>query len=95
MAWGPGRGDRWEVTVGIRAWWESRRRRRVVEVERAAREQDMVGVEAARQRVIELARREREERDRRQMAWIGPARIDGLPLVTWGRARQYRTGGGR
>ncbi|WP_148086371.1 hypothetical protein [Micromonospora sp. HM5-17] len=81
--------------MGIRAWWESRRRRRVVEVERAAREQDMVGVEAARQRVIELARREREERDRRQMAWIGPARIDGLPLVTWGRARQYRTGGGR
>jgi len=82
--------------VGIRTWWESRRRRRrAAEVERAAWEQDAAEVEAARRRVLDLARREREERDRRQMAWIGPTRVDGLPLVTWGQARQYRTGGGR
>jgi len=83
--------------VGIRAWWESRRRRRrAAEAERAAREQYAAEVEAAQKRVLDLARREREERDRQTMpSWVGPTRVDGLPLLTYGQARQYRTGGGR
>jgi len=81
--------------VGIRAWWESRRRRRAAEVERAAWERDAAEVEAAQKRVLDLARREREERDRQAMAWTGPTRIDGLPLLTYGQAHRYRTGGGR
>lgn len=81
--------------MGIRAWWTSRRRRRADEAEREARERDAAEAEAARRRVIELAQREREERDQQTMpSWVGPTRID-LPLLTYGQACLYRTGSAR
>ncbi|MEO3745286.1 hypothetical protein ABGB21_31800 [Plantactinospora sp. B24E8] len=84
--------------MGIRTWWRRRRaaapfKRHAVEVLRVAVERDAAEAALARQRVIDLARRQRDERDRRlTMSWVGPTMINGLPLLTYGQSRQYRVG---
>ncbi|MDW5325623.1 hypothetical protein [Plantactinospora sp. KLBMP9567] len=80
----------------LRRWKE----RRIAEVERAAREQDAAEAEAARQRVLEMARRQRDTPgheigpDPGQPAhtWHDPTFVLGLPLLTYGQQRLYRMG---
>lgn len=77
--------------------WRTRRRERIAaEAERAAREHDAAEAEAARQRVLDLARRQRYDRDHdsghRTWSWNGPTLILDLPLLTYGQSRLYRVG---
>ncbi|MEO3818001.1 hypothetical protein [Plantactinospora sp. B24E8] len=85
--------------MGLWARWRRRRltslfRRHAADVLAAARAADAAEAEAARQRVLELARRQRRDVDTEQVDrnWNGPTRIDGLPLLTYGQQWQYGTG---
>ncbi|MFY1689264.1 hypothetical protein [Plantactinospora sp. WMMB782] len=68
-------------------WWKWWKDRRIADVERAAWEWDAAEAEAARQRVLEMARRERDDPDREDgsgstqqvRAWHDPTSLLGPP----------------
>ncbi|MEE6261020.1 hypothetical protein [Plantactinospora sonchi] len=85
--------------MGLWKRWRQRRlaavfARHATDVLAAAEAADAAEAEAARQRVLELARRQRRDVDAEQADrdWNGPTRIDGLPLLTYGQQWQYGTG---
>ncbi|MEO3925269.1 hypothetical protein ABGB07_15570 [Micromonosporaceae bacterium B7E4] len=81
-------------------WRAFRRDKVTAEIERAAREQDAAEAEAARRRVLEMARRQRDTPDhdagpdpaQPAHTWHAPTFLLGLPLLTHGQRRLYRVG---
>ncbi|MGI5212886.1 hypothetical protein [Plantactinospora sp. CA-290183] len=82
--------------MGVWTWWRERGVRRAAAIERAWRERDAAEAEAARQRLLDLARRQRydgaQDPGPTLLTWNGPTLVVGLPLLTYGQRRQYRTG---
>ncbi|MGI5212331.1 hypothetical protein [Plantactinospora sp. CA-290183] len=73
--------------MGLWNRWRTRRTDQLAR-EQAAREQDAAEAAAARQRLLDQARRLNP--GQYQPSWNEPTRIEGLPLITYGQRNQYQ-----